>query len=53
VLLTHVDAAPEGDTFFDLDAVATGWARASITRHEADDRNEHGFEIVEYTRVAS
>ena len=53
VLLTHVDAAPRGDTFFDLDAVATGWTRASITRHEADDRNEHGFEIVEYTRVAS
>ena len=51
VLLTHVDAAPEGDTFFDLDALATGWSRALTARHEADDRNEHGFEIVEYTRA--
>ena len=29
VLLTHVDAEPEGDTFFDLNAVAAGWDRVS------------------------
>ena len=53
VLLTHVDAAPEGDTFFDLSAVAVGWTRTSMGRFESDDRNEHAFEIVEYTRLAS
>lgn len=53
VLLTHVDAAPEGDTFFDLSAVEAGWDRLSHGRFEADDRNEHAFEIVEYTRAAS
>jgi dihydrofolate reductase len=53
VLLTHVDAAPEGDTFFDLSVVSTGWDRVSHGRFEADERNEHAFEIVEYTRIAS
>lgn len=53
VLLTHVDAAPDGDTFFDLSAVAVGWDRSSHGRFESDDRNEHAFEIVEYTRAAS
>jgi dihydrofolate reductase len=53
VLLTHVDAAPQGDTFFDLNTVSAGWDRLSHGRFEADDRNEHAFEIVEYTRTAS
>ncbi|MBO74388.1 MAG: hypothetical protein CMD33_03850 [Flavobacteriales bacterium] len=52
VLLTHVDAEPEGDTFFDLETIAAGWDRMSHGRFDADDRNEHGFEIVEYTRAA-
>ena len=51
-LLTHVDAAPEGDSFFDLNAVAAGWDRVSHGRVEVDERNEHAFEIVEYTRTA-
>lgn len=53
VLLTHVQAKPEGDTFFDLAAVATGWDRVPLGRFEADDRNEHAFEMIEYTRAAS
>ncbi|MBN31477.1 MAG: diacylglycerol kinase [Crocinitomicaceae bacterium] len=53
VLLTHVNAEPEGDTFFELDSVATGWHRTSLGEFRADDRNEHGFEIVEYSRVDS
>lgn len=53
VLLTHVDAAPEGDTFFDLSVVSTGWDRVSHGRFEADERNEHAFEVVEYTHIAS
>ena len=50
VLLTHVDAEPEGDTFFELGAVSDGWSRKSHGRFEADDRNEYAFEIAEYTR---
>ena len=50
VLLTHVEAEPEGDTFFDLNAVAEGWNRSSHGRFEADDRNQYAFEITEYTR---
>ena len=50
VLLTHVEAEPEGDTFFDLGAVAEGWNRTSLGRFDADERNEYAFEITEYTR---
>ena len=53
LLLTHVDAAPEGDTFFDLSVVSMGWDRVSYGRFEADERNEHAFEVVEYTHIAS
>jgi dihydrofolate reductase len=53
VLLTHVEAQPDGDTFFDLAAVAEGWNRTSHGRFEADDRNQYAFEIAEYTRAAS
>ena len=50
VLLTHVEAEPEGDTFFDLAAVSEGWNRSSHGRFDADDRNEFAFEFAEYTR---
>ena len=50
VLLTHVEAEPEGDTFFDLAVVSAGWNRSSHGRFEANDRNEFAFEIAEYTR---
>lgn len=50
VLLTHVEAEPEGDTFFDLNALAEGWNRSSHGRFEADGRNQYAFEIAEYTR---
>lgn len=50
VLLTHVNASPEGDTYFDLEVVRSGWKRKSLERFEANDRNEFSFEIVEYTR---
>jgi len=51
ILLTHVDAEPEGDTFFDLDALDAGWTAYPMdVAFEADDRNEFGFQITEYVR---
>ena len=46
VLLTR--GRSTGDTT-DLSVVSTGWDRLSCGRFEADERNEHAFEVVEYT----
>ena len=51
VLLTHVEASPEGDTFFDLAALEEGWAAHPMdVGFEPDERNEFGFHITEYVR---
>lgn len=48
--VTHVDAEPDGDTHFPLGAFDQGWQAEEIAAHPADDRNEHAFRIVKYTR---
>lgn len=48
--VTHVDAEPDGDTHFPLGAFDQGWQSEEIAAHPADDRNEHAFRIVKYTR---
>jgi dihydrofolate reductase len=49
LFITHVDAAPEGDTFFDLGTLSANWKEiAIISDQKADDRNEHAFRIAEY-----
>ena len=49
LLITHVDATPEGDTFFDLGLLSAGWKQTAIVFDQhADDRNEHAFRIAEY-----
>lgn len=48
--VTHVDAEPSGDTHFPLGAFDQGWQSEEIAAHPADDRNEHAFRIVKYTR---
>lgn len=48
--VTHVDAEPDGDTHFPLGAFDQGWQAQEIAAHPADDRNEHAFRIVKYTR---
>ena len=49
LFITHVDAAPEGDTFFDLSSLSAGWKQtAEVSDQQADDRNEHTFRIAEY-----
>lgn len=53
LLITHVDAAPEGDTYFDLAALTAGWKEmGDITSFKADDRNEHAFRVAEYQKIA-
>lgn len=52
ILLTHVHAEPEGDTFFDLEALNSGWnAVKTILEGARGDRNEWDFKVVEYQRV--
>jgi len=49
LFITHVAAAPEGDTFFDVKALSAGWTeKAVIAEQEAKDRNEPAFHIAEY-----
>lgn len=52
LLITHVNAEPEGDTFFELKALPSGWNGCDLEgwAFEADDRNEYPFHITEYTR---
>jgi len=53
LLITHVDAAPEGDTYFDLAALKEGWKEMEdIGSYEADDRNQHALRMAEYQKVA-
>lgn len=48
--VTHVEAAPEGDTWFpEIDPRA--WRAHEETRHPPDARHAVGFRIVRYERV--
>ncbi len=46
--ITHVSAAPEGDTFFELNHLDQGWSRTDLMRQDADDRNEFAFCVSRY-----
>lgn len=47
--LTVVDAKPPGDTFFPRVNLAA-WDLITSTRHEADARNDHAFDVRHYRR---
>lgn len=50
LIITHVDAAPEGHAYFpEIDAAA--WRVVRREAHAADERNEHAFEVRWYERV--
>lgn len=51
LLLTHVDADVEGDVRFP-DVPWDAWEGEELARFDADERNEHPFRIVRYTRRA-
>jgi len=48
--LTHVEATPEGDTFFPLWS-PEGWSCAEVQVHEGDERHAHPFRICMYDRL--
>lgn len=47
--VTHVDVALEADTFFPVECLE-GLKKEKLVRHEADEKNVYGFEIVRYWR---
>lgn len=50
MILTHVDASPEGEAFFpEWDPMQ--WRITAGTHHAADARHAHAFDIVRYDRV--
>lgn len=54
LLISHVAAAPEGDTFFDLSALSEAWSEGDVLLDQpANERNEYAFRTVEYQAVGS
>jgi dihydrofolate reductase len=51
LLITHVDAAPEGDTFFPAIDPAV-WTGVELAAHPAGPDDDHPFRIVEYRRTS-
>ena len=52
IYLTEVDAAPEGDVFFQaLDTV--NWSQSVLARFEAGEGNDHAFTIKVLDRVTA
>ncbi len=51
LLITHVDAAPQGDTFFPAIDPAV-WHGTELAAHPAGPDDEHPFRIVEYRRTS-
>lgn len=49
MIITEVDATPEGDTFFP-EVKWENWKEISRESHQADEKNEYGFDIVTYKR---
>lgn len=47
--ITHVDAEPEGDAHYPIDAWL-GWERQELNRHSGDERHDHAFIIARYDR---
>lgn len=50
LIITHVDAAPEGHAHFPEIDKST-WRKAHTGSFDVDDRNEHAFKIVCYERI--
>jgi len=48
LIVTHVETIADGDVFFP--EITNDWKATEILRHEADEKNEFPFRIVEYTR---
>ncbi|CEJ15424.1 Dihydrofolate reductase type 3 [bacterium YEK0313] len=51
LLITHVDAAPEGDCLFPVIDPAI-WQGRDISAHAAGPDDDHAFRVVEYRRRA-
>jgi len=49
MIITEVDAQPEGDTFFP-EVNWSNWQEISREHHEADEKNEYSFDVVVYRR---
>ncbi|HSJ69183.1 MAG TPA: dihydrofolate reductase [Anditalea sp.] len=49
MIITEVDAKPEGDTFFP-DVNWNEWQETSRDHHSSDEKNEYSFDIVNYRR---
>jgi len=50
MILTHVDASPDGEAFFP-EWRASEWHETERTHHAADEKHAHAFDIVRYERV--
>lgn len=49
MIITEVDAHPEGDTFFP-ETNWNHWQEIAKEHHEADEKNEYSFDIVTYRK---
>ena len=52
LLLTEVEASPEGDTFFP-EVDPNEWKVTFQESHPKDEKNDHAFSFVNYTRINS
>lgn len=50
LVVTHVDADVEGDARF-CEVDWSAWRAVERARHDADERNDHAFEVVVYERI--
>lgn len=49
MIITEVDAQPDGDTFFP-EVNWTDWQEISREHYQKDEKNEYGFDVVVYRR---
>lgn len=50
LLVTEVDAAPDGDVYFP-EIKKEDWKKTSSEKHKRDERNEYNFEFVTYKKI--
>jgi len=48
--ITEVQAAPEADTFFEIDYLEN-WQEISREHHPADEKHQFSFDFIDYQRV--
>lgn len=51
LVITHVDASPDGDAFFPAIDPAE-WQGRELSAHPAGPENDHAFRVVEYRRTS-